>query len=667
MYKLAWHLDFHSHKNIRINHDPDTAAMARVLRECQIEEIITFAKGHNGFAYYPTKVGTPHPRMKGDAFGDVLKACTAEGVRVLPYASFGIDGEAGRKHNEWAQVFANGPQLTDDWYISLCPFTPYYEELMLPMIEEILEAYTIDGFWFDTMGAMGICYCEWCQREFRETHGLEIPREPGDANWGVYGQFRHDRGERLVADVGRFICERKPDAKVGFNQLGTVRHPERMPEGISCLTLDFTTSGPQSLQASLCSAYGSTADRPADIMSTIFNQGWGDWTPRPFAGLEQEAVAVWARKCRPYLGDRLHPANRLDPISVRAMRFTSGIQEQMAAVYPEDDSKLAPDALLLHGPGAMYGEDLRSFAIHRDGLLPLVGAHRLMLDAGANFAVAAECFLRDHIGDCQLVVLPQMPAIDAATEGVLRDYVEKGGKLLVVGGVPNVNGRPLDWLGISRDDSPWQDHIYLPLWETPEEKSPVLVRGDFHKLGASEAETVLPAIRPYDCDHGVRFGWGIGPASDEPSEFPALVRRQMGQGEIWYLEAPVFTDYEENANWTQIDWFRELLRRIVPEQTARVVSDAGSVEVVVHANQNTTWAFLINHGGEQLTRGRAWSRTFAPVPPFAIRLEIRVPSGRTPASVTWAGEAVPWCLAGESLVIEQNLDAIWRVFRVDWR
>ena len=480
MFKLSWHFDFHSHKNIRINHASDVAEMGRTLRECGVEEIITFAKGHDGFAYYPTKVGTPHPRMKGDAFGDVVRACKAEGVRVLAYVSFGIDGEAGRRHPEWAQVFADGPKITDDWFVSVCPFTPYLDHLMLPMIDEILKSYPVDGFFFDTMGAMGICYCDWCEKEFREKHGAAIPRDPHAANRGIYGRFRHDRSLRMIHRVGTFIAERKPDAKVGFNHVGSIRYPERMPKGISCLTLDFSTFGPQSLQASLCAAFGSTANLPADVMNTILNQGWGDWSPRPLPALEQVAAAVWARRCRPYIGDRLRPENRLDPITVRAMRFMSGVSRRIAAEYPAEDSRLLPDILLLNSPRCMYGDDMRDFAVRPCAMPVLSGAHRLMVDAGANFAIVAECFLQDHIARTKLVVLPEMTSIEPETDTRLKEHVESGGKMLVVGRVPRAEGKPMDWLGVAAEGKPWQDHIYLPLWSESTDGSPVLVRGDFH-------------------------------------------------------------------------------------------------------------------------------------------------------------------------------------------
>ena len=98
MNRLAWHFDFHSHGSVRIGHDPDVEGVAAALAAAGVEEIITFAKCHTGFAYYPTRIGTPHPRMRGDAFGDVLRACRARDIRVLAYVSFGIDGEAARRH-----------------------------------------------------------------------------------------------------------------------------------------------------------------------------------------------------------------------------------------------------------------------------------------------------------------------------------------------------------------------------------------------------------------------------------------------------------------------------------------------------------------------------------------------------------------------------------------
>lgn len=670
MKRLAWHFDFHSHKNIRIGDKPDAEGMARALREAGAEEISTFAKGHNGFAYYPTRVGTVHPQMKGDPFGDVVKACKAEGLKVVAYISFGIDGEAGRKHNEWAQVFDAGPILSDDSFISLCPFTAYTDELMLPQIREVLDNYLVDGFFFDTMGALGTCYCDCCQADFNALYGTTIPRDKKMPNWDRYGRFRHKRGMELLRRVARFITDLRPGTRVGFNQVGTMRLPDPMPEEVSHLSLDYTTWGPQSLQASVCSAYGSTAGIPAEIMGTMFNAGWADWSPRPPAGLEQVVAASWARDCRPYMGGRMHPENHLDPPVARAIAFLGAVQERIADAYPENDARLVPDILLLHGPTVMYGEDYSRFAGDRCGIDPLLGAHRLLLDAGANFSVVAEHTLADHLAQCRLLILPEMPGIAASTEKTLKSFVEQGGRILFVGRIPASGGSRIDWAGVTPAAEPWQDHIYLPAWSDRDDADPVLVRGDFHAATLDGSQVVLPAIRPYDCDHGMRFGWGIGPPSSEPSEHPALTCHAVGSGTAWHLAAPIFGDYLVHLDWTQLAWTRGLLNKLLPDVRAKIMADSGLIEVVAHANQDSTWAFLVNHSGEHLaasaTHGhQAWSRTLA-VQSQPITLTIRDPAGRAPAAVRSKSEAAPFRIDDGAAVIEMVMDEIWQVVRVDW-
>lgn len=632
--------------------------MARTFAECGIEEVTIHAKDHTGFAYYPSRIGTPHPKMRGDAFGDAAVACTQHGIDFIAYVSFGIDGEAGRRHHEWIQVPPTGRILNDDWFVSLCPYTPYLDALMLPMIAEILDDYPVNGFFFDTMNALGICHCECCKRDFQNMHGMAIPRDDDDLNWGIYGQFRRTRGMALLDRVSRFIKDRKPDATVGFNQVGTIRYPERLPDGINRLTLDFRTFTQQSRQASMSAAYGSTTSIEAEIFVTLFNQGWGDWSPRPMIGLEQAMIPIWARNCQPTLGDRLRPENRIGSASIKAMAFVSQLKERVVTSFPPSEAKLKPDVLLLHTPGQMYGADMRRFGDDSTGIRSVEGAHHLLLDCGVNFAIAAEDYLDDELLSVNLVVLPELESISAATDKLLCDYVEGGGHLLVVG------CQPIDWLGLEPNPEPWQDHVWLPPWT--DDMDPVLVVGDYHHCAATEAELVAQAIRPYDCDHGVRYGWGIGPAEMEPSGVPLVTRRGFGKGEAWCLAAPICSDYERHANWTQIAWMRELLRRIMPTPAVRLVTDSGSVEVVVQRTEQSTWIILINHGGEQLNGDGRWSRVLPPLPAYPYTLEVRDGERRQPASVICDEALLPHDLVDDVTIISGELDAGWRVIRIDW-
>ncbi len=666
MEKLGWHFDFHSHKSVRIGHDPDFAGTAAALKDAGVDEVITFAKCHTGFSYFPTKVGTPHPRMKADVLGGMIKACRKEGIRVFAYLSFGIDGEAGRKRREWAQVYADGADYSDQSFINVCPFTGYTDELMLPHIDEIARKYRPDGFWFDTMGALGVCYCECCQREFREKHGLEIPRAQKESSWPIYGAFRRERGLALLERVGRFIHQRIPKAVVGFNQIGSAPYPEKMPRDITRLTLDPATYGHQSRGMGFCAAYAANADRPAEVMPTIFNQGWGDWSVSTAQRMEKVAAACWAHKVRLFMGDRLRPEGRLDGATLQAVKSFTELRQRLTPLFPPDASKADDEVLVVHSKSVVYGEDMREFAMDpRVRLGPLQGAHSILVDCGASFSIVSDLFLNAKLKRAGLVVLPELPAIEPQAHAALKRYVKGGGKLLVVGRIPNVRGKPMDWLGVSRAAKPWQDHIWLSAWPGMSQELPVLVRGEFRKVTLRGAQTMVRAIQPYDLAYGIRFGWGIGPASKRPSKQAALAMRKFGKGEVWYLEAPLFSDYFSGGNWQQIEWMYGLLEQIQPKARARLHQPAGNVELVMRRSPKSTWAVLVNHGGEEFAAGKLpWSRALAPSPAYPVTVELR--DRRSPKRVTCNGAECPFERRGAVLHVPLAMDAAWKVVRVDW-
>ena len=108
---------------------------------------------------------------------------------------------------------------------------------------------------------------------------------------------------------------------------------------------------------------------PSQAGKPAFHLRLSDWSPRPHAILQQTCAAIWARKSRPYLGDRTHPENRLTPISVRAMKHMANVQREMAACYPADDSRIASELRMLHGqlpPGTNIIVGGRSMAAYQD-------------------------------------------------------------------------------------------------------------------------------------------------------------------------------------------------------------------------------------------------------------------------------------------------------------
>ena len=670
MFRLAWHFDFHTPGYVPVNISSDYRAMAKALKTAGVEEIICFAKCHFGYSYYPTKVGTVHPGMNGDLFGEVRAACRRVNLKVLAYVSFGLDGQAGRKHPQWQRIWETETVISDqpDIFLQVCPFTPYTEELMLPQIEEIISLYQPDGFFFDTMSALAPCRCMWCGKAFQEETGRKIPEDETSADFPFFGSWRRERGRKLLQKIAGFIQQRLPQAKVGFNQIGSLPYPERMPEEVTVLTLDPPTPGPQSLQLATNAAYSVTVDRSSDIMPTIFNQGWGDWSLAPAARMEQAAATIWSHGARLYLGDRLRPEGFLDQQTLVALKFIKKVKDRVLKQAPETGSQIRSDILILHTPELAYGDDERWFATgkSRERTWQLIGgSHRLLLEAGANVAISAECFLKKSLSGVRLVVLPELTSLKPETASILRDYVEKGGCLVMVGSVPAVGAQPLDWAGVKVSKEILHDHVYLPRWQE-QESLPVLVRGPFYRLELDGAEKILPAIFPYHAMPGKPYGWGIGPASCQVSDQAGVTCYHVKQGQVWYLNAAFFSDYYRHGNWQQVLWWKEFLRQLPVNFRVQVDSPSGKIQAILREKEKSWWIFLINHSGEEIfgTGGPVWGRT---VTSWPQKVFLKLHRNRKKALQISSGKKkLPFTFTDGYVCFSLVVKGVWQILRVDW-
>jgi hypothetical protein len=676
MAKLNWFFDFHSQIEVHIGRRPRVQEIADSLADAGVREMTMFAKGHCGFTYYPTDLPRcyRHPKMVGDPLGDVVHACTRRGLVTLAYISFGIDGHGTRLNPLWARCNAElVPSYSQHHFIHTCPYTPYTQESVLPQIDEVLRRYPVSGLYFDTMGALSPCYCSFCLREFRGQFGFDPPRRSADLHWSEFGQWRRRRGMALLGMISQFIQERRPGAVVAFNQIGCPPVPEPMPPGCTRLSLDFTTSGTQSRQASRCTAYGSTAPLPADVMPTIFTGGWGDWSPAPAERHHQIAAAIWARNGTAYFGDRLHPDVKLAKPSFAALKAVAGFKRQYEQHAPEPAAKLAPDVIILHALSMQYSADYSTFCINEVGRLKtLAGATDLLLDAGLNYSVTAEHCLGDNLQGVSAVVIPQTEALTTSAEAQLRQFVEDGGQLLIVGRVPRVEGKPLAWAGVEDEPAVWQDHLYLPGNDAARLPEPVLVRGKHHRVRALPGAQVLEqAIAPVDMRAGISMGWGIAPPCDEPSNSPILCRTPLGTrgGAVWVLSAELFTSYQAHGYWQQVYYAAALMRQIVPRPALRLDSPHGQVEAVLHRHGPTCWVNLVNHGGETYADGlKAWPRTWGPLPIYRVHVELAAPSDRPPQSVSLRGQAITGEFSAQTrlLSVPVAVELPIQTLRVDW-
>jgi len=146
-------------------------------------------------AYYPTKVPF-HKKAEylkdKDLFGDLCRAAHEDGLVVFARM------DSNRAHQEfydqypgWFAVDKNGnPYKAGELYLS-CVNSPYYDKHIPSILTEISTIYKPEGFTDNSWSGLtrdSICYCNYCQKSFREKTGNEIPAEK---NWNdnVYRQW----------------------------------------------------------------------------------------------------------------------------------------------------------------------------------------------------------------------------------------------------------------------------------------------------------------------------------------------------------------------------------------------------------------------------------------------------------------------------------------------
>ena len=95
------HLDFHTPPDIPgVGEAFDSEDFAETLLRAGVNSINLFAKCHHGMYYYPTKIGTVHPELKGDLFGSQMAACRKRGIRSCAYTTVVWNEDWADRHPE---------------------------------------------------------------------------------------------------------------------------------------------------------------------------------------------------------------------------------------------------------------------------------------------------------------------------------------------------------------------------------------------------------------------------------------------------------------------------------------------------------------------------------------------------------------------------------------
>ncbi len=554
-------LDFHTSPRIPdVGREFNRDQFLSTLTRAHVNWITLHTKCHHGMCYYPTKVGTMHPGLDFDLFGQMRTACRSADIRVEAYISVVWDELAAEQHPEWLQVDAKGrpvgrgPLDLEGRWRWLCMASPY-ADFVARQTEEVIAAYDPDGLLYDiVMQTRPACCCVTCLRAMRD-RGIDPtdPRQAASHSLSVERAFM-DRMSRLVRGL-------KPDATLWFNGRNLLAH--RREDGIaselgylSHIELESLPSGIWGYNHfPLHVRYLQTLGIPIKGQTGRFQRSWGDFGGlKNLAALEYECFSMLAHGVQVSIGDQMHPRAALDPAVYERIGSVFGRVERMEP-YCRNARPLA-DIAVLAATGARPDVDGKPS------------------DEGAMRALS-ECHYQFQVVDREasflgyaLLILPDCIRLDPELAAKLSHYLAEGGRILLSheSGTSMDGGRfALAQIGARlAGPSAFETAYFQPVAGADADLEPmahVVYERSMDIEPAQGTRVLAGRVDPYFNRTWEHWSSHAQTPPDRPSPSPAAILA----GSVAYIAFPVFRSYLRYANRPYRTLVRNCIRLLLPK------------------------------------------------------------------------------------------------------
>ncbi len=644
------------------------------------------------WSVFPNEHWPTHPQLNGrDLIQETIDAARPHGIKVITYVPVVHiihDANLFTHHPEWRYHPAPGVDPAPKGHHGggphrpLCINTPYGDALK-NFVKQLVAEHDIDGFYTDSAlpyhshpdeGA-GLCYCDYCMAMFRKMYGCDIPY--ADDTRALPNE-QQQLLEAWSLRYGRTVCDvmieltdwirQTRDIAVATHGIGVGRWPEpRFMDKVDALLYE---AGGEFLHRLEAASLGETSGKAVwQYVGAL--TAWSRLQVFE-SELVEEAVASFA------CGGSILAACGANLSLDDSGRFNDGLADLFSTLESNEPllAGLHPThfaAVPYVLPGRVYHElerarfraeplDLSDRPLEDVGGVPVRTGAQLNCIKGAFSAMTAnhlpvqlieESRLSDAdvLADWPLLILPNIGFLTDAEVAAITRYVDAGGALLATGrtSLYQEAGHALrdnfalcDLLGVDRIncDPDRLDDYHNHFWPA----------GSFDVYARTVADTWLAKSYPHEIwpinryeliaprgDTEVIAHVVFGGREDEPL-WPALTCREVGNGRVVYLAAPV----EEIHLAYRMPMIRDVLGAIVdwlvPSGRPLEMTGPDQLLAIPNAKPDVQVLFLINHTGER-TEGvsEMWprfSRQFNYVPPVQdVNVRWRMTSPSTPKRV----------------------------------
>ena len=605
-------------------------------------------------AFYPTKVPL-HYRSKflgnSDAFGEMVTGCRKLGMNVIartdPHAAHQDVYDA---HPDWIAVDAQGKKrrhwaMPELWVT--CALGPYNFDFMTRVTREIVTSYNVDGVFSNRWHGSGMCYCEHCQKNFRDFSGLALPRtknpqDPAVRQYSIWYQKRlfdlwtlWDAEIKAVNPNACFIANSGGGA---LSELDMKTIGQRAP------TLFADRQARRGLMPPWANGKNGKEFRATmgrKPVGGIFSVGLEEperWKDSVQSGDE---IRLWvadgiAQGLRPWF-----TKFNAKPIDGRWLPVVEELYlwHYKNEKYLRNERSLARVAMVYSQQTATYygGEQARQKVED-----PALGFYQALIEARIPFEMVHDKLLdAAHVDQYRTLILPNIAALSMAQCDQLRQFVERGGSLIATHetslydewGVRRNDFGLAQLFGASFDggmEGPMQNS-YLNI-----EKDPAT--GQFHPLlrGLEDATRLINGVNRVK----MKPSPGYAPLTLVPSypdlpmeevyarvkktDIPGVYVREVGRGRVIYFPWDVDRTFWEVLDINHARLLKNAVLWATNEAQPLEVTGAGVFDLSIWMQKSSMAVHLVNLTNPMMMKGPI--REIIPSPPQHVK--IRIPEGR---------------------------------------
>jgi hypothetical protein len=620
-------------------------------------------------AYYPSHFQDQYRAEylgNRDLFGEIVYAARQEGLAVLARmdSNRATQGFFDR-HPDWFAVDAGGQHFITQGRYLACVNSPYYQEYIPEILQEIIQLYHPDGFTDNSWTGLGrktICHCPHCQRKFNRDTGLALPDRPdwGDktyltwvrwsfdcrtANWELNNRITRSAGGEDCLWLGMVNAD-----VVGNN--ASFCDLKAISERAKMMLSDHQSRSPlhgfeqNSLNGKLLhSLAGWKAVIPESMAHYVRGVRAFRRASNPLKETELWMVEGMAGGISPWwhhIGARQEDSRQFD-ISVQLMQWH---QENEAFLYNRH-----PVARV----GLVWSQDNTVFYgqenAHERVALPWRGFTLALTRARIPFVPVHADHIAQQAGLLDLLILPGLAALSDYQCQALQEFTAGGGSLILTG-----NTACLDEWGQARQDFPlaevagfshldisqkligeepssgeeYQAHNYFRLPQEGEkeparhpilqgfEKTDILPFGGTLwqvKAGAG-MHTLATYISPFPI-YPPEFSWMRTPQTDIPA---ILAGATQGGGWMVYFAGDIDRCYGRAHLPDHGDLLANAIRWAAREPSCLQVDGPGYLDCNLYAQEQRLILHIVNLSGSNPYPG--YVEEYLPVGPVSIAVKL---------------------------------------------